>query len=199
MRILNAVFETITWFALGLQKQPAAVYTDDAHLHPQCWACDDRGRGDKVTECWLRTSCKFRCVYNTWIAIKTGVLWKLHLLFSNLGLHREITFCHLTTHLTFWKVSELSIIKSILTSLYAIQSKAEDQTIRKVILFQGQNKRQLTKIIPCGMVTYMVSEGKFFWDFGDQVSCHTLRDISIRSDTLLMAPLNHHHELDLSH
>lgn len=199
MRRLNTVLKTITRFALGLQLQPAAVCTDDAHIRPQCWACDARGRGDKVTECWLRTSCKFHRVYNTRIAIKTGVLWKLHLLLSNLSLHREITFCHLTTHLTFWKVSELSIIKSILRSLRAIQSKAEDQTTRKVILFHGQNKRQLTKRIPWGMVTYMVSEGKFFWDFGDQVSCHTLRDISIRSDTQLMASLNHHHELDLSH
>lgn len=131
MRRLNAGLKTITRFALGLLLQPAAVCTDDAHLHPQCWACDARGRGDKVTECWLRTSCKFHCVYNTRIAIKTGVLWKLHLLLSNLSLHREITFCHLTTHLTFWKVSVLSIIKSILRSLRAIQSKSRKSNHKK--------------------------------------------------------------------
>lgn len=107
-------------------------------LLPQCWACEDRGWGEKVTECWLRASCKFHCVYNTLIAIKTGVLWKLHLLLSNLSLRREITFCHLTTHLTFWKVSELSIINSILRSLCTIQFKAEDRTKKTPFCFKDK-------------------------------------------------------------
>jgi hypothetical protein len=93
--------DCVTRFSLGFQWPSAR----DALPPPSAiWIHrgENEGEGD---ERWLSPNSEFHCVYDTVIAIKAGVLWKLHLLLSYLSLHREIAFCHLTTHLTFWKLS----------------------------------------------------------------------------------------------
>lgn len=114
----------------------------------------------------------FHCVYNTLTAIKTGVLWKLHLSLSYLNLHRKNC---LPPGYTFdiLKAKCNSIINNISRSLHAVQFKAEGLNQKKKKNHWASRTKQ--KTIDCGLFSQRVFGKKFVWDFGGQVACQTLK------------------------
>lgn len=63
----------------------------------------------------------------------------MKIIFSFLSFHREITFCHLTIHLTFCKIS-VALLNNILRSLCSTQFKAERLNKKKSFSFKDKTK-----------------------------------------------------------